>query len=89
MAIGLTYAENEYYYFSDDIDNIGKMLKKTWKNSMYFGSDGKAIRSQKATIGGKTYYFNDSGFIQTGWVNGEFYSSEPDRYGQLVPGVSK
>ncbi len=89
MAIGLMCVENEYYYFSDDIDNIGKMLKNTWKNNMYFGSDGKALRSQKATIDGKTYYFNDSGFLATGYVNGEFYSSEPDRYGQLVPGISK
>ena len=89
MALGLTYIDGEYYYFSQDLNSMGKVQKDTWVGSQYFGPDGKAFRSQKAVIGGKTYYFNDSGFIQTGWVNGEFYSSEPDRYGQLVPGVSK
>ena len=43
-----------------------------------------------AKIDGKTYRFNDSGYMITGWYgNDEYYSSDPDRYGQLVPGVKR
>ena len=90
MAIGLTLIGNDWYYFSEDLADFGKMKKSFWRgNSQYFGADGKAIRDQKVTIGGKTYRFNSSGFIVTGWYNDEFYSGEPDRYGQLIPDIKK
>ena len=89
MSLGLTFIDGEYYMFSTDLSSLGKVLRNTWFNNMYFGKDGKALRNQQATINGKTYRFNDSGFLVTGWYNNEFYSSEPDRYGQLVPGVTK
>ena len=89
MSLGLTYIDGEYYYFSDDIEDFGKVRKNTWINNMYFDKTGKAVRDQKVVLNGKTYCLDSNGFLVTGWHNGEFYSSEPDRYGQLVPGVTK
>ena len=89
MAVGLTYVIGDYYYFSDKLDSLGEMQKNVWVNQMYFGKDGRAYKETEATINGKTYYFNSSGCLQTGWINGKYYSADPDRYGELVPGVTK
>lgn len=84
MLLGLQLIDGEAYYFDENIDRFGQTCKNMWIDNMYFGPDGKGYRDGKHVINGKTYYFNSSGFIQTGWVNGEYYSSDPDRYGQLV-----
>ncbi len=87
LALGLCYIDNEYYYFSPKLENFGQMqygLQDVGAGKMYFGSDGKAVKNQKVELNGKTYRFSEYGFMQTGWVGNEYYSDEPDRYGQLV-----
>lgn len=90
MSIGLCYIDGEYYYFSEDLTSLGKVKRSFWNGSMFFGNDGKAVRGQQIKIGENYYRFNDYGYMITGWYgNDEYYSSDPDRYGQLVPGVKR
>lgn len=89
LAIGINFIDGEYYYFSNRLEDFGQMqfgLVDVLGNGskMFFGSDGKALRSQKITLNGKTYYLGEYGYLQTGWVGNEYYSAEPDRYGELV-----
>ncbi len=89
MALGLTYIGGSYYYFSTDLETMGKMvtgmLNTSGNSWMYFDdTTGKALVDQQITIDGKKYYLNSSGYMTTGWVGNDYYSNELDRYGQLV-----
>lgn len=89
LAIGIHCIDGEYYYFSNRLEDFGQMqygLVDVLGNGsmMFFGNDGKALRNQKITLNGKTYYLGEYGYLQTGWIGNEYYSAEPDRYGELV-----
>lgn len=68
---GLKKSNGKYYYYVN-----GKKVKNTWKSvkvtvngkkttcKYYFGKNGAAVTGKK-TIGGKAYYFNSKGQLQT------------------------
>lgn len=89
MALGLKWIDGDYYYFSEDLETLGRMVtgwQKVSNGWMYFDpSTGKSIHDQKLeTKDGKIYYLDSSGFMATGWHGNDYYSAEADRYGQLV-----
>lgn len=90
--------DNSNYYY---LNSAGEMTVSTWKfiqnpewqgdslvgegSWYYFGSNGKAIRSdgEKAKVyevGGKKYVFDSYGRMMSGWVteNGEYVEEEED-----------
>lgn len=48
-------------------------------NTYYLASDG-TLTVGNASINGKNYYFNENGVMQTGWVNGTYYSADGSSY---------
>ncbi|MEF9917352.1 MAG: glucan-binding protein [Lachnospiraceae bacterium] len=73
-----SWVEDEYYVGTD-----GAMLINTWKKTLasddvtdpdedgenwyYFGSKGKKVVDTDKKIGGKTYYFEETGKMRDGW----------------------
>ena len=63
----------------EKVEEVIPVLKGTWiKNSVgwwYQWSDGSYPRDRFLDIDGKTYYFNSSGYMVTGWqkIDGDWY----------------
>ena len=93
MELGLASVDGDWYYFSRELGDLGKKTTNKWvaigdsysmSSLMYFDKQGKALVNQVVEIDGATYRFDCLGYLCTGWYDGHFYSSDPDRYGQQV-----
>lgn len=79
------WVDNDNYY----VDSNGIMIYSTWLQVpndysdsgytwYYFNSTGKAIKNQWYEIDSKWYNFDDSGEMQTGWLEDGMYYSGSD-----------
>ena len=72
---------DEIYYVNDE----GIMLADTWQKFIdgdgehwcYFGSSGKKVESNWKKINDRWYYFDENGYMQTGWIlDGMYYCGD-------------
>lgn len=78
-----TWVDDEYYVDNNGImlvDKWQKLQKKTsgWDTDSticwyYFGNTGKAVTDGWSKVGGKYYYFDADGVMQTGWADDNTY----------------
>ena len=71
------------------------MVTKSWQKNasgkwLYYGSDGKALKGGKKTIGDATYYFDSNGYQGTGWktIGGKkyYFAKKAGKDGKMLTG---
>lgn len=80
------WVDDSYYVDSNGIMVTGKWLRlESDRNGeteeehwYYFTENGKAAAEAWKKIGGKWYYFNSEGAMQTGWVDDNMYYASDD-----------
>lgn len=91
MAVN-KWVDNEDYY----VDQNGIMAASTWLQAAnsdggydwyYFNSIGKAMKEEWEQIDGSWYYFDNTGVMQTGWVEDDMYYCGED--GKMLTGWQK
>ncbi len=91
MAVN-KWVDNEDYY----VDQNGIMAAGTWLQTVnndggydwyYFTSTGKSVKEEWEKIDGSWYFFDNTGVMQTGWVEDDMYYCGED--GKMLTGWQK